>query len=322
MPNKSEKTNWVNWFCRSSIMKTSSLGLSNRLTTIQIHPRKIRNCLMPKIKTGSVFPYNRMDLQSNIRWYWSPSRYWITSTSWTPNMPTAQYNQEDMGCQRLNCLEKSSSGILNIFFNTLKKIITNSPVLAYHELKLPIRVTTDASKAGLGAVFEQNHEGDWKPIASRQQSHDSVWAALHTDRKGNTCHSVCLWAISWLYLWKASHSEIRSQADQSNFHQATQQSSSKNTEVPVIRLQKYDLQVNFTPRSEIPMADTLSRAYLTKDLKPEIPEQLEIRCHVHSIPFHSIPFHSIPFHSIIKSLSTSEAKLEERNCKGWKPPEA
>ena len=47
----------------------------------------------------------------------------------------------------------------------LKKMITSSPVLAYYEHKLPTRVTTNALKAGFGAVLEQEHASEWKPVA-------------------------------------------------------------------------------------------------------------------------------------------------------------
>ena len=59
--------------------------------------------------------------------------------------------------------------------------------------------------------------------------------------------------------------------------------------------EEYDLQVEFTPGREIPVADTLSRAYLPHCTKPEVPEQ-EIRCHIHFT---------------IKQLPVSNTKLEE-----------
>ena len=45
-------------------------------------------------------------------------------------------------------------------------MFTSSPLLAYYELpRRPRRVTTDASKSGLGTVLEQNHAEEWKPVA-------------------------------------------------------------------------------------------------------------------------------------------------------------
>ena len=39
----------------------------------------------------------------------------------------------------------------------LKKAILEAPVLAKFDRDLPIRVTTDASTVGIGAVLEQQH---------------------------------------------------------------------------------------------------------------------------------------------------------------------
>ena len=55
----------------------------------------------------------------------------------------------------------------------------------------------------------------------------------------------------------------------------------------LLRLQRYDIHVEFTPGTDIPVADTLSRAYLTQYQQPDIPEE-DITCHVHSV-LHSLP---------------------------------
>ena len=64
---------------------------------------------------------------------------------------------------------------------------------------------------------------------------------------------------------------------------------------PLLRLQRYDLHVQYTPGTDIPVADTLSRVYLTKEPDPEIAEQ-DINLHVHSA---------------LHSLLVSAIKLEE-----------
>ncbi|CAB4040233.1 Transposon Ty3-G Gag-Pol poly [Paramuricea clavata] len=145
--------------------------------------------------------------------------------------------------------------------NTLKKMITSSPVLAYYEPKLPTRVTTDASKAGLGAVLEQNYDGEWKPVAF------AIRAMTQCEQHYAQIEKETL-AIVFAC---------------ERFHEYT------------YGKRKYDLGVEFTPGSEIPVAGTLSRAYLNHQVKPEVPEQ-EIRCHVHSI---------------VKSLPVSMSKLDE-----------
>ena len=62
--------------------------------------------------------------------------------------------------------------------------------------------------------------------------------------------------------------------------ETNQQSTAKRF---LLRLQKYDLLV-FTPRNEFPVANTLSRAHLTKQVKLEVLEQ-KIQFHIHPI-FH------------------------------------
>ena len=67
----------------------------------------------------------------------------------------------------------------------------------------------------------------------------------------------------------------------------------------LLRLQRYELHVQYTPGTYFPVADTLSRAYLTKEPDPEIAEQ-------------DINFHA---HSALHGLPVSYTKLEEFRTK-------
>ena len=55
-------------------------------------------------------------------------------------------------------------------FQELKLLITNSPVLKYFDPKLPIKVSSDASKSGLGATLEQKRGENWFPVAFASRS--------------------------------------------------------------------------------------------------------------------------------------------------------
>jgi hypothetical protein len=52
----------------------------------------------------------------------------------------------------------------------LKEMVTSAPVLKYFNPKDLIKVTSDSSKFGLGAVLEQREEGKWKPVAFASRS--------------------------------------------------------------------------------------------------------------------------------------------------------
>ena len=178
--------------------------------------------------------------------------------------------------------------------NTLKKMITSSPVLAYYEPKLPTRVTTDASKAGLGAVLEQNYEGEWKPVAfaSRAMTQcEQHYAQIEKETLAIVfaCERFHEYTYGKRVIVRSDHKPLKA------IFPKPLNKAPPRIQRFLLRLQKYDLRVEFTPGSEIPVADTLSRAYLNHQVKPEVREQ-EIRCHVHSI---------------IKSLPVSMSKLDE-----------
>ena len=50
-------------------------------------------------------------------------------------------------------------------FEELKHLVCSEPVLAMYNPKQPIRISTDASRSGLGAVLEQQTDGHWLPVA-------------------------------------------------------------------------------------------------------------------------------------------------------------
>ena len=52
----------------------------------------------------------------------------------------------------------------------LKQLITTPPILQFYNPSARLRVRTDASGEGLGAVLEQMSETDWHPVAYASRS--------------------------------------------------------------------------------------------------------------------------------------------------------
>ena len=50
-------------------------------------------------------------------------------------------------------------------FHDLQFLVANSLVLKYFDTNLPIKLSVDASKLGLGSVLLQLHKDDWHPVA-------------------------------------------------------------------------------------------------------------------------------------------------------------
>ena len=58
--------------------------------------------------------------------------------------------------------------------HTLKTLVTTSPVLQFFNPNCSTRLRTDASSEGLGALIEQNFDGDWKSIGYALRSLNSA----------------------------------------------------------------------------------------------------------------------------------------------------
>ena len=55
-------------------------------------------------------------------------------------------------------------------WNALKVTLTNAPVLAYYDPNKSLKISSDASKDGLGAVLLQAEGDSWKPVAYASRS--------------------------------------------------------------------------------------------------------------------------------------------------------
>lgn len=52
-----------------------------------------------------------------------------------------------------------------IAFDNVKALLTAKSLLVYPDFRLPFRLSTDASKTGLGACLMQDQGVGWQPIA-------------------------------------------------------------------------------------------------------------------------------------------------------------
>ena len=106
----------------------------------------------------------------------------------------------------------------------LKELLTTQPVLQYYDPNKEIMISSDASKDGLGAVILQLHDDKWKPVAyaSRSMTDAETRYAQIEKKSLNDC-------------------PLRIQR-------------------LLLRLQKYDLEVSYTPGKYLVTADAQSRA--------------------------------------------------------------
>ena len=75
-------------------------------------------------------------------------------------------------------------------FETLQRLCTESPILAYADIKAPFIPHTDASGDGLGAVLYQVQEGKQRVIAYASQS-------LTKSERNYPVHKLEFLALKW-----------------------------------------------------------------------------------------------------------------------------
>ena len=176
-------------------------------------------------------------------------------------------------------------------FQDLQFLVTNSPVLKYFDPNLPVKLSVDASKSGLGSVLLQLHKDDWHPVAfaSRalskterrySQIEKETLAVVYASEKFNQ------FVYGRKFLVESDHKPLQS-IFKRNINKAP-----PRIQRLLLRLQKYDIDLIFSPGSSIPVPDALSRAYLPNTEEDD--KSLEYQVHL-----------------LVSNLPISEPKLRE-----------
>ena len=147
-------------------------------------------------------------------------------------------------------------------FEELKKDISTEPVLKFYNPRKPICLLTDASKDGLGAVILQQDEEDeakWKPIAFTSRSLTACEERYAQIEKE---------LLAIVFGSERFHQFIYGTTVQAETDHKPLISLFKKplNDCPLqvqrllLRVQRYDLDVTYTPRKMLVIVDTLSRA--------------------------------------------------------------
>ena len=165
----------------------------------------------------------------------------------------------------------------------LKELVTSAPVLKYFNPKDPIKVTSDSSKFGLGAVLQQKEEGQWKPVAFASRSlTQSEQNYAQIEKEALSVLFACETFKEYLYGQNFTV-ENDLQPLKAIFSKPLNKAPARIQRF-LLRLQPYTFTFKFVPGKDIPVADTLSRAFID-DSNPEISED-ELNCFVHMINGH------------------------------------
>lgn len=140
-------------------------------------------------------------------------------------------------------------------FRTLQQLVSRSPVLKYFDPKLPTKVSVDASKSGLGAVLLQAHDEIWCPVAyasraltKAEQNYSQIEKETLSIVFGTEYFNQYIYGQAFLVEFdhKPLQSIIKRNIDK----------ASPRIQRMLLRLQKNDFELVFTPGTTIPVADT------------------------------------------------------------------
>ena len=146
----------------------------------------------------------------------------------------------------------------SIAMNTIKKFLTEAPVLRYYDVSKPVTVQCDASQSGLGAVLLQ----DGQPVcyASRALTDtESRYAQIEKELLAIT------WACDKFDQYLYGRDKVTVETDHEPLKPVLQKAihkSPKRLQRMRLALQKYNLEVQYKKGSLMYIADALSRAYL------------------------------------------------------------
>ena len=166
--------------------------------------------------------------------------------------------------------------------HTLKSLVTTSPVLQFFNPNCATRLRMDASSEGLGALIEQNFDGDWKPIGYASRSLNSAkkqYAQIEKEILSIVfgCEKFHEYLYGYEFTVQNDHKPL------SSILSKPLHKTPPRVQRFYLRLLKYWFSFEHKPGKQMAVADTLSRAF-QPDVSPacEIDEQ-NLAAYVHSI---------------------------------------
>lgn len=179
-------------------------------------------------------------------------------------------------------------------FEELKAILTSTPILKFFDPNKEIKISSDASSFGLGAVLLQRHDNEWMPVAyaSRVMS-DAETRYAQIEKK----------MLAILFACEHFHQYIFGQVVEVETDHKPLVSIFKKSlnDCPLrlqrllLRVQKYDLRIGYTPGKCMHTADALSRGTDMSTKLTKSAQEEDLKVYVDSV---------------IKSLPIKDRKLQ------------
>ena len=197
----------------------------------------------------------------------------------------------------------------------LKQCLVKAPILQFFDPNKEIKLSTDASKSGIGAVLLQKVDDDWLPISYASRSMTSAeqrYAQIEKELLGVVygCEQFHQYIYGMKTAIETDHKPLIAITNK------PLNNAPPRLQRLMIRLQKYDVELEWTPGKFLVIADTLSRAVQPGAALSSTED--EITCHVDAIKS-TLPISQEKWKIIAsETLNDPELqKVQQQVMNGW-----
>ena len=151
-------------------------------------------------------------------------------------------------------------------WNGIKEILSKHPVLQYYDESKALKVSSDASKDGIGAVLLQETNGEWMPVAYDARSMTKAeknYATIEKEQMG----VVFACERFHVYIYGRKTTVETDQLPLISISKKQLCDAPPRLQRLLLRIQKYDLTLEHTQGKQLVVADTLSRSFSAKEVK-------------------------------------------------------
>lgn len=146
-------------------------------------------------------------------------------------------------------------------WDSVKRALVSSPILAFYDPKLKTKVSTDASQFGLGAALLQLHGSDWRPVAYTSRvltDAEKRYSQIEKEALGNVfgCEQFHEFVYGQRVLVETDHKPLIA------ISKKALGDMPPRLQRFFLRMMKYDYELKFVPGRKLLLADMLSRAPL------------------------------------------------------------
>ena len=147
--------------------------------------------------------------------------------------------------------------------------------MKYYDPKLPTKTSVDASKSGLGGVLLQKHVDTWAPVAYASRAlnkSEKNYAQIEQEAPVIllSCERFHFYLYGKPFSVESDHKPL-----QSIFTKQICKAPPRIQRFP-LKLQKYDMEIQFKPGKELPVADTLLQTFCSSSCRHSAPDTLFI----------------------------------------------